>query len=268
MTYRLENTDALSFAKTIKSGSVNLVQTDPPYAISRETNFASGEAKGDETDRFRVSFDFGEWDVVDLDYFEKLFTEYYRVLKKGGVLIIFYDMWKMQDLKTILEKIGFGKFRMITWEKTNPVPINRQSFPLSTASEYAIVCSKPGRSTYNMYWYEDFLASIGETRESLRDKIKNQKMKISVPYSPQDYGIFKHPIAHRPNRFHTTEKSLSLMEDLIKVFSNEGDVVLDTFLGSGTTAVACRNTNRIPYGCELSNEYFEKLLTRFHSGQE
>ena len=55
------------------------------------------------------------------------------------------------------------------------------------------------------------------------------------------------------------QKSLSLFEELIKKHSNENDVVLDTFLGSGTTAIACKNTNRKFKGCEISKEYFEKI---------
>jgi len=68
-----------------------------------------------------------------------------------------------------------------------------------------------------------------------------------------------YPIQGGKNRFHPTQKNLSLFEDLIKKHSNENDVVLDTFLGAGTTAIACKNTNRICKGCEISAEYFNKF---------
>ena len=56
-----------------------------------------------------------------------------------------------------------------------------------------------------------------------------------------------------------TQKSLSLFEELIKKHSNENDTVLDTFLGGGTTLIACKNTNRKFKGCELNKEYFDKV---------
>ena len=61
------------------------------------------------------------------------------------------------------------------------------------------------------------------------------------------------------NRFHPTQKSVLLFEELIKKHSNEGSWVLDTFLGSGTTAIACKRNNRNFKGCEISKEYVERI---------
>jgi site-specific DNA-methyltransferase (adenine-specific) len=71
------------------------------------------------------------------------------------------------------------------------------------------------------------------------------------------------PLQGGKNRFHPTQKSLSLFEELIKKHSNENDIVLDTFLGGGTTAVACKNTKRKFKGCEISTEYFDKIMKLF-----
>lgn len=60
-------------------------------------------------------------------------------------------------------------------------------------------------------------------------------------------------------KFHPTQKNLELMCDLIKKHSNEGDVVMDTFLGGGTTAFACKRTKRTCIGCEISPDYFAKM---------
>ena len=65
MIYDFKNEDALVYVRSLPSASIDLVLTDPPYAISRETNFQSGTETGTDVDRFRVSYDFGEWDVVD-----------------------------------------------------------------------------------------------------------------------------------------------------------------------------------------------------------
>ena len=75
-----------------------------------------------------------------------------------------------------------------------------------------------------------------------------------------DNEIYQFPIQGGKKRFHPTQKSLPLFEALIKKHSNEGDVVLDTFLGSGTTAIACKKNNRKFKGCEASKEYYDKLM--------
>jgi site-specific DNA-methyltransferase (adenine-specific) len=78
--------------------------------------------------------------------------------------------------------------------------------------------------------------------------------------SSYDNGIYSFPLQGGKNRFHPTQKSLLLFEELIKKHSRENDVVLDTFLGSGTTAIAAKNTNRKFKGCELSKEYYDKII--------
>jgi len=80
------------------------------------------------------------------------------------------------------------------------------------------------------------------------------------PYEYPYEDVYNYPIQGGKKRFHPTQKSLVLFEELIKKHSNEGDLVLDTFLGSGTTAIACKNTNRQFKGCEVSKEYYDKLM--------
>ena len=73
--------------------------------------------------------------------------------------------------------------------------------------------------------------------------------------------IYSFPLQGGKNRFHPTQKSLPLFEELIRKHSNEGDTVLDTFLGAGTTAIACKNTERNFKGCEIDTNYYEKIIT-------
>ena len=227
----LKNEDALSYVKSLSSKSVDLVLTDPPYAISRDTNFKGGKLKGTDVDRFRVSYDFGEWDVVDEDYFRVLFKETYRVLKKGGTLVCFYDIWKLESLKGILESCGFRMFRFIEWVKTNPVPINSKVSYLSNAREVAIVCVKGSKPTFNNSYHN---------------------------------GIYSYPIYQGEDRFHTTQKSLKLFEDIILNHSNEGDTILDMFSGSGTTLIAANNLKRSCFACEKDVNYYTQTLERLN----
>jgi len=87
--------------------------------------------------------------------------------------------------------------------------------------------------------------------------IKDTKPTFNSKY---DNGIYHFPLQGGKNRFHPTQKSLLLFEELIKKHSNEGDIILDTFLGGGTTAIACKNTNRKFKGCEISKDYYELIM--------
>ncbi|MBQ7524139.1 MAG: site-specific DNA-methyltransferase [Alphaproteobacteria bacterium] len=115
----IRNCDCLEYLATVDDGVVDLVLIDPPYEVSRDTNFKSGEAKGIDTDRFRVSMNFGDWDYG----FNKLgmvIKEAYRILRKAGTLICFYDLWKISTLKKYFTEANFKQLRFIEWLKTNP----------------------------------------------------------------------------------------------------------------------------------------------------
>lgn len=83
--------------------------------------------------------------------------------------------------------------------------------------------------------------------------------------SKYDNGIYMFPLQGGKTRFHPTQKSLNLFEELIKKHSNEGDTVLDTFLGSGTTATACKKLKRKFKGCEISKEYYTRIMNEINS---
>lgn len=224
----LLNESCFDFMKSIKSNSVNLILIDPPYEVSRDTNFQSGRAKGKNTDRFRVSMDFGEWDF-NFTGLDEIINESYRVLKNSGTLICFYDIWKLTILKNYFDNANFKQIRLIEWIKTNPVPLNSKTNYLTNAREIAIVGVKKGKPIFN---------------------------------SEYDNGVYKYPICHDKGRFHPTQKPIALLEDLINKHSNENDLILDCFSGSGSTAIAAFNKNRNFIGCELSEEYYKKSLDR------
>lgn len=147
MRITLTNQSCFDFLKTTPDKSVDLVLIDPPYEVSRDTNFQSGEPKGADTDRFRVSMDFGEWDnnFTGLDLVIK---ECYRLLKDGGTLICFYDLWKLTTLKEYFELANFKQLRFIEWVKTNPVPLNSKTNYLTNSREIAITGVKKGKPIF------------------------------------------------------------------------------------------------------------------------
>lgn len=264
----IRNIDGLDYLKTIENNSINLILTDPPYIISKETgmnehfnnvkyneendiqsikteeewefykqenNISDDENKDKYIKygtiygkKYCVKTDYGEWDsAFTMEILEEFIKEYYKKLKKGGTLIMFFDIWKITDLKNLLEKYKFKQIRFIEWIKTNPQPRNSKVNYLTNCREIALIGVKDGNPTFN---------------------------------SSYDNGIYMFPLQGGKNRFHPTQKSLNLFEALINKHSNENDVVLDTFLGSGTTAIACKNTNRVFKGCEISKEYYDKII--------
>lgn len=264
----IENIDGFEYLRQINNNSINLILTDPPYIISKTsgmdkhynnvkmneendiTEVKSEEEWGEykieneiENDdgkdnyikygtiygkKYCVKTDYGEWDSsFNMEILERFISEYYKKLRKGGTLIMFFDLWKITDLKNLLEKYNFKQIRFIEWIKTNPQPRNSKVNYLTNCREIALIGVKGGNPTFN---------------------------------SSYDDGIYRFPLQGGKNRFHPTQKSLLLFEELIKKHSNENDIVLDTFLGSGTTAIACKNTRRNFKGCEISKEYYDKIL--------
>lgn len=224
-----KNTDSLSLTATLDKGSIDLVLVDPPYIISRETGFKSVK---NGVKRFAVETVFGEWDKPEnfsMGDLEGSIKEYYRVLRSGGTAIIFCDLWKISQVKEILERNKFKQIRFVDWIKTNPVPLNSSRNYLTNSREVALTAVKVSKPTFN---------------------------------SKYDNGLYRYPICHDKGRFHSTQKPLAFMEELIRKHSNENDVVLDTFAGAATTLVAAKNMGRQYVGCELDKECFDKAEER------
>jgi len=263
----IKNECGMEYLKSINPNSIDLILTDPPYIISKESGMNDlyntvkydeenditevkteeeweiykGEHGIDDTNKekymqygsiygkkYSVKTDYGGWDSnFTIELLDQFVCEYYKKLKRGGTIIMFFDLWKITDLKTILEKYGFKQIRMIEWIKTNPQPRNSKVNYLTNCREIALTGVKDSNPTFN---------------------------------SSYDNGIYSFPLQGGKGRFHPTQKSLSLFEELIKKHSNENDTVLDTFLGSGTTSIACRNTKRNFKGCEIAKEYYDQII--------
>ena len=226
MSNRVILGDCYEILKTIDKNSIDLILTDPPYNISRQSNFT----KNSDNKKFNnISIDFGDWDQeeVDLDY---LFFEFKRVMKPGGTLIIFYDIWKCNNLKSIAEKLGLKQPRVCQWVKNNPVPINSKNNYLSNSIEFFFTFVKGKNPTFN---------------------------------SSYDKGIYNFPLCHGNERTeHPTQKPLSLIKSLIEKHSKEDDVILDPFGGSGTTAIASIETNRRYFLIEKEDNYYNITISR------
>lgn len=229
------NGDCFELMSDIPDKSVNLILVDPPYHISKESHFknhSNNTPKNLVSKYSGISIDFGDWDKKDIDW-NLLFRQYYRILKDGGTLIIFYDIWKCNIIKDFAEKNKFKQPRVCQWQKTNPVPVNSKINYLSNATEYFFTFVKGKKPTFN---------------------------------SEYDNGVYRVPICHGKERFeHPTQKPVSLFIELIKKHSNPGDLVLDSFAGTGTTACASILSGRNWIVIEKEDKYLEILKKRVES---
>jgi len=283
----LQNMDGLEFLESVPDNSVDLILTDPPYITSRETGmdkWVQHTQKQDEEGaqdaktekdwieyksvwhwlkwlhnsgvedmkvakkrlskmkkdyikygsiygkKYAVTTDYGEWDSkFTLEKLNLFINHYFRVLRPGGTCIIFFDIWKITNLKNLLEDAKFKQIRFLEWIKTNPQPINSKVNYLTNCREIALLGIKKSKPTFN---------------------------------SKYDNAIYHFPLQGGKDRFHPTQKSLPLFEELIRKHSNEGDLILDTFAGSATTAIAAINTNRQFIGTELDEEFYNKSIER------
>lgn len=217
----LRKSDFAHFLKSMSAGSADLLLTDPPYCISRKTGFSSLGANSVE--RFAVSMDFGKWDHAEIDL-DSLACNAYRILRKGGTAIVFYDVWKLTTLANALTAAGFVQLRLIEWMKTNPVPLNSKRNYLTNSREIAVLAVKSGKPTFN---------------------------------SEYDNGQYHHPIPNNGSRYHPTQKPLRLFQELVQKHSKPGDLVVDPFVGSGTTAVAAVQHRRRFAGCDIDSDYLK-----------
>lgn len=226
---KIYNGDCVEKLKDIADNSIDLILTDPPYIISRETNFSKGG--GDNAKYGSLTMDFGDWDKEPLNL-EELIKEWYRILKEDATIIIFYDIFKMQEIYDLALKENFKQPRIGIWEKTNAVPVNAKINYLSNCREYFISFCKGKKGVFNSYY---------------------------------DNAFYSYPIVGGKERtFHPTQKPIKLMEDLIKTNANKNSVILDCFMGSGTTGVAAVNNDCDFIGIELNKEYYEIATNRIN----
>lgn len=211
--------DSLEFINSLEDNSIDAIITDPPYNISRDNNFQSMGREG---------IDFGEWDKeFDLSSWIELAAP---KLKKGGNILIF-NAWKnLGEIAATLESLGFEVKDMIRWEKSNPMPRNRDRRFIVDYEVAVWAVKKGAKWTFNR---------ISDTYD--RPLIKS--------------GLT--PSSEKVGKGHPTQKPVAVMQWIVEHLTNEGDVVLDPFMGSGSTGVACSNLGRGFIGSELVPEYFE-----------
>ena len=222
MNVKLYNDDCMNVLKEIEDNSVDLILTDPPYNIARDNNFHTMGRKG---------IDFGEWDKgFDLFSYIDLLP---RVCTKDASVVIFNDWKNIGEIAKYAESKGFVIKDMLRWEKSNPMPRNR-----------------------DRRFVVDYEVAVWLTMPKAKWTFNRQSETYDRP-------LFKGSlVSGNEKTAHTTQKPIWLMKEILQVLSNEGDTVLDPFMGSGSTGVACKELNRNFIGVELDKQYFDIAESR------
>lgn len=222
--------DCIEQLKIMNSKSVDLIVTDPPYKLTPRGS--SGTMGGYwKTEKAKKGIIFDDNNISFDDYFSEL----YRVLKDDSILYIMCNNKNLRELLNVGENTGFKFVKNLIWEKGNKI------------------CGK-----YYMGCYE----YISLFRKGHDKPINN----CGTP------DVLKVPIKKMKDfngkNLHDTEKPVELMEILIKNSSKENDVVLDPFMGIGSTGIACKKLNRNFIGIEINEKYFEIAKKRMGSNKE
>ena len=203
------------------------------------------------------------WDIVIP--FDKLWTEYKRITKPNTAIILFGQ----EPFSSLLRVSNLSDYRYdIYWEKERLTNINQVKRRVGKTVETISVFYKK-QCTYN----PQMIKYTGKPRSN---KVKNGKLgKLSdcnekPVFEYRDNGlryptqVWKFKRDCLTNNLHPTQKPLALIEELVKTYSNEGDIILDNCMGSGTTGVACKNLNRNFYGIEKDKKYFDIAHKRIY----
>ena len=230
--------DALEIMKGIPDNSIDLVLTDPPYELEwrQSINFKNRKSM------FHHKEETQKWDKGVKELYPALFKEFDRIVKYTGSVLIFtraeYITWALEAGKAN----HFDSKATIVWHKTNPIPQVRK---------------------------KNYLSSIEMILWLARYDKKKCPFTFNFSTQKEMHNFIETPICGGKERTsHPTQKPLQLIEKLLSVHSNENDLVLDPFLGSGTTAVACKLMKRNYIGIELNSEYVKIAEARINAIQK
>lgn len=221
------NTDAIEWLKTLDNDRVDLIVSDPPYRVTQHGHSGLGGIfKTKVGEDKKLNGKLFEHNEVDVNDYA---GELYRVLKPDSHCYIMTNDRNLQNFMNVFTNIGFNFCKLIIWDKQNKI-----------TNQYYM-----NQVEYILFMYKGRNKQINNCGTSNLISVNNVKNKT-----------------HN----HPTEKPVELMEILIKNSTNEGDLVLDPFVGVGATPVACQNLKRNFIGCELDKVYYDTTMERLNEG--
>ncbi len=241
---KIINKDSLQELKKIPNETFDLVFADPPYNL---------QLKGELTrpDRSKVSAVNDKWD--QFENFKKYdeFTyewlgECKRILKKDGAIWIIGSYHNIFRVGTAIQNLGFWILNDVIWNKNNPMP-NFRGTRFTNAHETLIWASKSEKSKYTFNY---------QSLKCLNDDLQ-MRSNWDLPICNGSERLKKNG-----KKIHSTQKPEALLHRIILATSNKGDMILDPFLGSGTTATVAKKLGRNYFGIEKEKNYFRAAVQR------
>ena len=230
---RLYKGDCLEIMRNIPDKSIDMILCDLPYGKTHN-----------------------KWDsIISLD---KLWEQYNRIIKDNGAITLF--------AQTPFDKVlGVSNLKMLKyewiWEKEQGTGfLNAKKMPLKNHENILIFYKKPPIYNPQMkkgkpYTLErnTFTVNYGKQVDMVRTENTGERYPLTILKFKRD-----------KEKLHPTQKPIALLEYLIKTYTNEGEIVLDNCMGSGSTGIACLRTNRNFIGIEKDDKYFDMAYNRIN----
>ena len=204
------------------------------------------------------------WDIIIP--FDKLWEQYNRIIKDNGAIILFGQ----EPFSSLVRCSNLKDYKYdIYWEKERLTNINQVKKRVGKTIETISIFYKK-QCTYNpqMIKYDGPLRS-NKVKNGTLGKLTDTNEKKVFEYHDTGYRyptqVWRFKRDCLKSNLHPTQKPLALVEELVKTFTNEGNLVLDNCMGSGTTGLACKNLNRNFIGIEMNEEYFKIAKERIFS---
>lgn len=239
--YKLYNGDCLEVMKEISDKSVDMILCDLPYGRTKN-----------------------KWD--EIIPFEPMWKEVWRIIKNNGACLFFCDGLFMAKLMLSDKNWKYNRI----WNKQLASGfLNANRMPLRITEEIAVFYKK--QPIYNP---QKVLGKPNHSKGKPKINKNNNYGDFNFLDNAKELGDMKHPTSlisvqkpHPSKMIHPTQKPIELLEELIKTYTNEEQIVLDFTMGSGTTGIACQNTNRKFIGIELEEKYFDIAKNRLKENE-
>lgn len=219
----LECGNSLELVQEIPENSVDMLVTDPPYNIS--TDFSFERSDDGKYAGSNVSHDFGDWDQGDITV-ENWLPLFEPCLKPNAVVFVMYDYFQLTDVVDTMRKLGWEPRQPIIWHKQNPIP-QGYAVKWQDAAEMGVI------------------ATVNEGQGHHYQEDEGQRHNIIKTSLCQGEERYEHP----------TQKPEGLFEPIVRWWSEDGDVILDPFMGTGTVPAVARKKGRRYIGIEEDEQY-------------
>ncbi len=244
---KIINGDSLEELKKIPGETFDLIFADPPYNLQLKSELT-------RPDRSKVSAVNDKWDQFDNfkkydEFTYEWLNECKRILKKDGAIWVIGSYHNIFRVGTAIQNLGFWILNDVIWNKNNPMP-NFRGTRFTNAHETLIWASKSEKSKYTFNY---------QSLKCLNDDLQ-MRSNWNLPICSGSERLKKNG-----KKIHSTQKPESLLHRILLATSNKNDLILDPFLGSGTSAAVAKKLGRNYFGIEKGKNYFKAAVQRVNA---